>query len=411
MKGAAGAALLIIILTALEATPSAGGQSVAPESCVDAPNNPVLNDSAGYTYKTSTGTWFAYNNTHQEPSVMKVGGGFRMWYAGNVGGGVLGIYTASSKDGANWTVDQAPVVTGGPNGSIYGPSVLYNGTAYLMYFTGNNGTTPHDRYIGLALSADGVRWHVYPGNPVLVAGPGVYDSGWVKNANAIYRNGAYEMWYVGSSFPNKTASGYLLYQAIDLATSLDGIHWTKYAGNPVFLGAPDQIVDKTTVVGHPDILNINGTLLMLYGDGYSIRYATSYDGTDWRPMPGDLVNSNRGFWKSSYVSEPAALLNGTQLNLWYFGASPIANQSSSYIAGIGLAYCNLVLLQISTTTTVVTTSTNTITSLTSTTTTQMVTTVRTEEIASPALGYYQVALGGLAVAVAALLALVLQRRR
>jgi hypothetical protein len=57
--------VLVLFLVPLEAVPSVRGQSVPQESCAENPNNPVLNDSAGYTYTTSTGKWFAYDNIRQ----------------------------------------------------------------------------------------------------------------------------------------------------------------------------------------------------------------------------------------------------------------------------------------------------------------------------------------------------------
>ena len=352
--------VIILVLGAIEIAPPSHSQPQSQQSCVEFQNNPVLNDSGGYTFTTSTGKWFAYNHTYSEPAVLERNGVLRMWYAGTVGGaqGALGIFTAVSRDGANWSVNQTPVLTSAPNGSVWGPSVLYNGTGYMMYYTENNGTTVQSRSIGAAFSSDGIHWTRYSDNPVLVSGPGVYDSNYIKNPSVVYKDGAYEMWYAGSSWPNATSGGLVLSTAIDYATSGDGLHWSKYPGNPVFVGAPDQIIDNATFVGHPNVLDVNGTLLMLYGDGYSIRYAISQNGINWTPMSGNLVSSNHSFWESDYVSEPAALLNGSELNLWYYGASPIANQSSPYIAGIGLAYCGLVIVEANSTTTATTTVTS-----------------------------------------------------
>ena len=357
---------------------------------------------------TSDYAYFAYNNTYQEPSVLMSTGGLRMWYYGQVGG-VWGIYTASSNNGANWTVDRTPALMRGVNGSwdsgsVHGPSsVLYNGTGYTMYFTGNNNTSLQSLSIGVAFSADGVHWKEYSANPVLKPGPDPYDSTWIMNPSVVLRNGTYYMWYTGRSSPDfRTPGGIYPFYAINLATSHDGIHWTKYTGNPVFLGAPDQILLGKSVVGHPDVLDVNGTLIMLYGDGDSIRYATSYDGIRWTPTHYDLVNSEQAYWKSGYTSEPSALLNGTRLTLWYYGQSPL-KYSSPYIAGIGLAYCGLVIVPVKATTTVVSTSTTTVTFPN--------VTVTQTEAASKELGYYQALSVGLAVAAVVMAALVVLVRR
>lgn len=384
----------VLVLGVLLFIPSvaspAHGRSV-PESCSESPLNPVLNDSAGYTHMTSTGEWFAYNNTYQEPTVVETSAGLRMWYAGYVGG-LWGIYTATSRDGGNWTVDPTPALTVGPVGSwdssVYTPSVLFNGSGFLMYYGGDNGTL-QARSIGVALSADGVHWTKYAENPVLKPGPGRYDGNWIKSPDALFINGTYYMWYVGSAPLSYIApGGYQYFEAIDLATSDDGLHWTKYLDSPVFLGAPDEITtapitelngttvyEHMTAVGSPDVLDVNGTLVMLYGDGTGIRYATSYDARGWTPASGYLVSSAQAYWKSDYLSEPAATLDGTRLALWYLGYSPVLSQSSPYVGGIGLARCSLVIVPVSrtVTTTLVTTSiqvtTSTTTIVSSTTTT------------------------------------------
>jgi len=349
-------ALLVILISLLAPGSSlqvAGGQSAPQELCVENPRNPVLNDTNGYNYTTPTGDRFAYNNTFQEPTVMRVANQFRMWYAGDVEG-IWGIYTAVSNDGANWTADTTPVLSSGPNGTwdyttLLVPSVVYNGTGYLMYFRASNGTSFHTRSIGVAFSSDGVHWKEYAGNPILRPGPGLYDSNWILAADVVFHNGTYLMWYAAS--PSTTTYHYA--EAINFATSTDGVLWVKYAGNPVFLGASDE----WGTVGHPDVLDLNGTFLMLYGNGYGIRYAISQNGTSWSYGGDDLVRSAQAFWKSDFVSDPAGILNGSRLILWYYGNSPVASQSSAYIGGIGLAQCDFVYVRTSITKTITNTET------------------------------------------------------
>jgi hypothetical protein len=344
--------LLILLVASFEALPVVRGQSTAQELCAESRNNPVLNDSGGYyTLNTLTGSTFAYNNTFLEPTVVRDAGGFRMWYSGSVGG-VFAIYTATSKDGGNWTINTSPVLNSGAygtwdHGRVLAPSVVYNGTGYMMYFQSNNGTSIHSRSVGVAFSDDGIRWTEYTRNPVLKPGPGMYDSNWIYDASVILLNGTYMMWFAAS--PSSQAG----LEYVNLATSSDGLHWVKYAGNPVFKGAPSEI----GTVGHPDVLNLNGTLLMLYGNGYGIRYAVSHNGTSWSPTTNYLVSSTQAYWKSDYVSDPAGIFIGSTLALWYYGSSPIVNQSSPYVEGIGFATCGLLTIPVTSTTTVVSAST------------------------------------------------------
>jgi hypothetical protein len=68
----------------------------------------------------------------------------------------------------------------------------------------------------------------YEGNPVLTTGAaGEWDSGFVFAGSVIYKDGIYHMFYAGGEdFSIKP-------HAIGYATSEDGLHWTKYASNPI----------------------------------------------------------------------------------------------------------------------------------------------------------------------------------
>jgi hypothetical protein len=80
----------------------------------------------------------------------------------------------------------------------------------------------------------------------------------------------YEMWYSGVSAEGMTA-------AVGLATSIDGIAWTKYPGNPVFTGAGNQAV-----------IMVGDDLKMYYRLSSGIGYAANAAG--YRPEgPGGYV--------------------------------------------------------------------------------------------------------------------------
>lgn len=79
--------------------------------------------------------------------------------------------------------------------------------------------------------------------------------------------GGYRMWYTGGWETSGTGT----------ATSTDGVHWVKYAGNPVI---PDSA--RNTVVRH------GSKFWLYYSDGYgaaadSIRVAVSKDGVHFGP--------------------------------------------------------------------------------------------------------------------------------
>lgn len=81
----------------------------------------------------------------------------------------------------------------------------------------------------------------YAGNPVFQGqGPGHWDEA-IRERGWILREGdAYHLWYTGYQFPESNA------KSLGYATSQDGIHWERYAGNPIVSGnwVEDLMVSK-----------------------------------------------------------------------------------------------------------------------------------------------------------------------
>ncbi|MFQ5864383.1 MAG: T9SS type A sorting domain-containing protein [bacterium] len=162
-------------------------------------------------------------------------------------GAALGV--ATSPDGIDWQKYSGnPILSSGNLEDwdgfwIESPAVLYDDStqSYLMWYTGAN--TNYIIRIGLATSPNGLQWAKYQDNPVLDVGPpGSWDDMWVAVPAVIKRGSLFEMWYCGFS----SISGFDTLR-IGYATSLDGIHWSKYSGNPLFstVTAPyDSLVDS-----------------------------------------------------------------------------------------------------------------------------------------------------------------------
>lgn len=105
---------------------------------------------------TATYSW--EDGTVQEPSVLPVGGRYRMWYraAGWEGLGCR-MGTATSADGVHWTKNPTPVLGAGYGGEPAQTcylNVVTIGGMFLAFYGPNDGTgTLH-----YATSADGVSW-------------------------------------------------------------------------------------------------------------------------------------------------------------------------------------------------------------------------------------------------------------
>lgn len=220
--------------------------------------------------------------------------------------------------------------TGAPgtwNDQVVGmPTVLRESPGgYRMWFVGIRTLAPGENVyvengsIGLATSEDGQHWTpVNAGLPVFTPGaPGAFDSAGLFHPFVMRFNGLYYMWYGGADGTQGWNS--VRVERIGLATSHDGINWTRAnAGRPVLdLGAEDSS-DSIQATGM-HVVHDGRRFLMWYGayDGlHSIVAAESPDGIHWtrlnggRPVTG-LEPSPEG------VLGPSIHFDGTHLLMLY----------------------------------------------------------------------------------------------
>jgi len=222
-----------------------------------------------------------------------------------------------------------PILTGGASGSwnrhVFMPCVLYNADSsrYEMWFGASFGPgTPNWRpyRIGFAISKDGSSWTMHP-SPVLSPDPGTWEAYTVEQPKVIRENGFYKMWYTGSPDWNNSMIGY--------ATSPDGIHWTKYASNPV-MGVGKASWDA----GGPyscTVMPFQGGYRMWYGAYSSINpypgcigYATSPDGVTWQrdTVHNPVVKNGASYeWDGYFAITPQVLQLGDTYWMWYTGTA------------------------------------------------------------------------------------------
>ena len=113
----------------------------------------------------ATGAWDAVRLA--EPSVIRSGDDWHLWFVGFATGQVAAIGHATSTDGIVWTKDAEPVFTGEEEwtrGSVDGPQVVQAGERFVMtHTTPSRGASG----IGFATSADGLTWTPAGSNPLL----------------------------------------------------------------------------------------------------------------------------------------------------------------------------------------------------------------------------------------------------
>jgi predicted GH43/DUF377 family glycosyl hydrolase len=165
-----------------------------------------------------------------DPTVVKVGTTYDMWYTGyREDGSAPALFLATSADGVNWVRGNGgnPVLQGTAGAfdadGVYGADVVYDPSdviaPYKMWFSGRQGAFGG---IGYASSLNGVTWTQYGGaTPLAVLGhglPGSADSFSAADPSVLKDGSTWKMWYTGDD-SNKKRIAY--------ATSIDGMTWAK----------------------------------------------------------------------------------------------------------------------------------------------------------------------------------------
>ncbi|MDP1675868.1 MAG: hypothetical protein Q8L88_03300 [Bacteroidota bacterium] len=242
---------------------------------------------------------------------------YKMWYlniqsAVNSKGAISSVGYATSKDGLTWKhYSQEPVLTptqGTWDAFIIGHgTILRDETGYKLYYCGYNDNNNIRYSIGLATSSDGIQWEKKT-DPVF-KGTNSWDySIGVKGVLKV--NNKYFMYY-GSS----PASG------IGLATSADGITWTRYPSNPII--NPTESWEGGGI-GYASVIYDEGKFKMVYvNNGYSsgFGYATSEDGIHWIKDASNPIftkEKTKNLWAGN-VGYPSLTKVGNKLMIYYTG--------------------------------------------------------------------------------------------
>ena len=254
------------------------------------------------------------------------------------GGGRLGLGTAGKGDSTY----------------VFNPSVIKDGSTYRMWYSGSDGTNYR---IFSATSSDGLTWtktnNTIPatsntagdfGRIPLGVGVTTGDTVGAYSPAVIKDGSTYKMWYSGQD-----SSNVRIYQA----TSTDAANWTKTSdltpSNSDVSGINGQIPlgntgkGDTVYTGTPSVIKDGSTYKMWYsgydGTNWRIYAATSTDGQTWTkidnsiPNPSDTAGTNGRIPISSNASNadnlsatsPSVIRDGSQYRMWY-----VANNSTGY---------------------------------------------------------------------------------
>ena len=264
------------------------GDSVSTESSLQLPSGALTRDPANPLLRNGPEAFDFWKTGPR--AVLKAGpSNYRMWYEAVGEDLVTRVGYAVSADGVTWTkmgIVLSPTERWEAN-EISPNAVLFEGGVYKMWFHGGGSISNGRRYgsarIGYATSADGVRWTKYR-NPVVDVGPnGSFDDLQAAEPRVIKVGTGYRMYYTGQN----SSSGA---KSLALATSADGLTWTKYSGNP--------ILPPVRFGGWGGAIIFNGGVWHLWhatrDDVSGLVYKSSADGIVWTDGPSNPVLTPSG---------------------------------------------------------------------------------------------------------------------
>lgn len=216
------------------------------------------------------------------------------------------------------------------------PSVMADESVFRLAYTGvdlSNPMGPHAS-IDLATSPDSLSWSPLSSATVSTADsngeilrgrPGAWDEN-LETPFLMKTLSGYMLYYSGYRDATSPAHGKGFPAALGLATSRDGITFTRAQSDPVL--EPSAGTFDADAIYSPDIIPYQGGYLMVYAGhcysdcpgnpGVRILGATSPDGINWTKFGQPLLaTTGTPEWMRDAVAEPAILL-GPDGDLYLF---------------------------------------------------------------------------------------------
>ncbi|MEX3972090.1 hypothetical protein [Paraburkholderia caribensis] len=228
------------------------------------------------------------------------------------------------------SIRPTPVLTRGAKGQwdsvdLLNPSVIrFHGTL-MNYYSGYDGKVWRT---GLATSKDGITWEKYANNPVLSPTSNDWDVSYIAaNGSAIVWKGKILYFYQGV---DKAGKG-----QIGLATSTDGIKFTKYKSPVLSLGI--RHTWDGGAVGDPYVI-AKGGFLYLYYLGQNdlgvqrLGVARSEDGIHWvRSLSNPILDvGTYGTFDENGLGEPSIAYSPPYFYMLYTGRSRTETRNVGY---------------------------------------------------------------------------------
>ena len=261
----------------------------------------------------------ATNDNCYAPNIVYFNGAWRRYFGCFHADGKDRIYHQSSSDLLTWTSPVLVLDIATPSAfddtHVNDPNCVVDGSTLYMYYTGATGSPgPSGELpaeVGLATTTNGTTFTREATNPVITkGGSGDWNEEFVARPAVIIEGSTWKLWCDGVN-----AAPDPLQRTIGYYTSTDGISWTEYGSNPVYIPA-------TRHTGAIFVMKEGSTYYMFETTirDVTIWYVTSTDGTSWTekglflPSPVDT----EGDWNGGALT-PFFIHSGKTQQLYWGG--------------------------------------------------------------------------------------------
>jgi len=268
--------------------------------------------TAGWTDLTNNPILNSSNTNYDsfgvsQPFVIKENNIYKMWYNGLSGGGMAYVFYATSVNGIDWNRRETPVL-----------------------FPGNDGDWDSGRAgPGPVIKIDNTyymyyhSWQYYTDMWGIGLATSTDGINWTKYPQPILIGGDWDYHLMATSIVHKNNLYYMYYSGgsdyrVGLAISSDGISWTKSELNPIITPTLNWEHNST---GYPSVILEDGIFKMVYvslsTETSFFGWATSPNGVDWdkRNLPiFSNTNVNSLFYRIHY---PNLMNDENKYKLYY----------------------------------------------------------------------------------------------
>ena len=311
------ACILLFCLPVISQAQSTPNSSSAKFQWKRVPQNPIIPAATGSLMESMAGG----------PDVLLNGNTYYLYFHGQAGGHArIGAATVprSKFDGVTWDLTVGRLIEMGGPGSwdetaCLDPATVMVKDRVFLYYTGVSSRP--DRAICLAVSNDGIHFTKYEKNPVTIG----------STPEVVYYKNTFYL-YFQRPVPGKESF------QIYYATSQDGFHFTDPSLAPALPVGPEGSWDRFSVET-PRIFSEGNLFYMVYcgSDRYkdspwNAGLATSRDLVHWTKYAGNPIYSRGypGTFDEGSICSPTVVKNNDRYYMFYQGFGGGKNRNEPY---------------------------------------------------------------------------------